>query len=442
MRVRLGIVGVLAGMTAALLQTPTAVAVEPTDPPPASTGITMVQANIKEGMALARTRADVATVTGVQPDFITYNEVSFRDDALLAPEGYALYRETRNRYTASSPLAWRTDRWTAVATGTFRISNYQHVPNGRKTKLGLRFANWATLQGVDGRVVSVVSVHFSPRFRHAGREHDMIPHSARRLSVLVDQLAASGPVLVGGDLNVPIHGARYPRATFDAVGLRATYDLLGTSFPTHTTNAAIDYVLVRGEDQVEVAHHAPLPLNSDHHAVVAGLTWTVDAPIQVQVVRNDPAGDQRTQRAVLRTVARNITQAPPGSVVEVGTVRLAERVVLRRLRAAVNRGVKVRVTVRGKNRNVLERRLRRVIRTSERPGNAFRVCKKACVGKWRANGMPNGLVVVTPPDRTDGVRLDVSRRLGPALVQRRSRVTVRTGPQSLDEGVRLLRVVR
>lgn len=441
MRVRTGIVGLLAGLTAALLAVPSTQAEEPTDPP-VPAGLTMVQANIKEGMPLTRTRADVATVTGVEPDFITYNEVSFRDDALLAPEGYALHRETRNRYTASSPLAWRTDRWAALATGTFRISNYRHVPNGRKTKLGLRFANWATLQGVDGRVVSVVSVHFSPRFRHAGREHDLIPHSARRLSVLVDRLAASGPVLVGGDLNVPINGARYPRATFDGVGLRASYDLLGTSFPTHTTNAAIDYVLVRGEEQLEAVHHAPLPLNSDHHAVVAGLAWTVDAPVQVEVVRNDPAGDRRTQRAVLRTIARNITQAPEGSVVEVATVRLAERVVLRRLRAAINRGVKVRVMVRGKKRNVLERRLRRVIRTSDRKGNRFRACKKACVKKWRTSGLPNGMVVVTGAGEDEGVRLDVSRRLGPALVQRRSRVTVHTGPQSLDEGVRLFRTIR
>ena len=41
----------------------------------------------------------------VAPDFISYNEVPFRHDEFLAPEGYELYRDMSNRFTAATPVA-------------------------------------------------------------------------------------------------------------------------------------------------------------------------------------------------------------------------------------------------------------------------------------------------------------------------------------------------
>ena len=77
--------------------------------PPAS-DITMIQANIYTGLTVPRFQADVRKVLALEPDFVTYNEVPFRSDSVIAPEGYDLYRDMTNRFTAATPVAWRADR--------------------------------------------------------------------------------------------------------------------------------------------------------------------------------------------------------------------------------------------------------------------------------------------------------------------------------------------
>src|SRR5688500_5325858 len=52
--------------------------------------ITMIQANIYTGLSPERFQADVREVLAEQPDFVTYNEVPFRNDEVMAPDGYAI----------------------------------------------------------------------------------------------------------------------------------------------------------------------------------------------------------------------------------------------------------------------------------------------------------------------------------------------------------------
>ena len=117
----------------------------------------------------------MATVLSNQPDFITYNEVPFRPDAILAPPGYALFR-TPGQYTGETPVAWRTDSWTAINQGTTTVSYKKGQLPGQKVEWGIRYANWVTLQGIDGHVISVISAHLAPRQRDhpgppGGRDH-------------------------------------------------------------------------------------------------------------------------------------------------------------------------------------------------------------------------------------------------------------------------------
>ena len=250
--------------------------------------ITMIQANIYTGLTVPRFQADVRKVLALEPDFVTYNEVPFRSDSVIAPEGYDLYRDMTNRFTAATPVAWRADRWTAIDQGRFLISNWRGKPPGREVELGRRYANWVTLQGTDGRVLSVVSVHVAPVVRGMP---DLLRRSVARLGLLVDQLAPTGPVLVGGDFNVHFKSGRYPRDLLDAHSLVPTYDTMGAYFPTGDHHGAtIDYVFDRGTDVLAPDSQCPVELRSDHDAVVVGLSWVSDP--ESWVVANNPAGQR------------------------------------------------------------------------------------------------------------------------------------------------------
>ena len=78
--------------------------------------ITVVTANLRSPQNDAPFQQDAAEVLAQDPDLITYNEVAFRDDSFLAPDGYELWRPTDRalRYQRHTPVAWRTDVWHAV----------------------------------------------------------------------------------------------------------------------------------------------------------------------------------------------------------------------------------------------------------------------------------------------------------------------------------------
>jgi endonuclease/exonuclease/phosphatase (EEP) superfamily protein YafD len=401
--------------------------------------LTMVQANIYTRLGNTKFTKDVRKVMAQQPDFVTYNEVPFRSDASLTPEGYALYRGYRNRFTKATPVAWRTDRWTKIDSGTFRISNWRGKPPGRVVELGRRFANWVTLRGVDGRVLSVVSIHVAPKVKGMP---DLRRRSVARLGVLVGTLRSAGPVLVGGDFNIHYKSGIYPRDLLTAAGLEPTYDTLQAYFPTGDhMNMTIDYVFNRGADQLEAVSQRPIELNSDHDAVVAGFDWQVDPPGDTTSVTSDPAGDPASQRAAVRPFAQGLRTAPAGAVVELATNRFDLPVLLIQIRRALARGVHVRATINGTGNTVRQRRLERAILASGDPQSSFSMCDSACAAEWKATGVPLGLMMVSNPDGDWIVRYDMSRRLTQAAMLFPTTTTTYVGPLGLAGGDRMLRSI-
>ncbi len=399
--------------------------------------VTMVQANIYSGLTVPRFQADVRKVLDLRPDFITYNEVPLRNDLVMAPpaENYAIHRLMRNRYTAATAVAWRTDRWTMVDSGTFRISNYRGKPPGRKIELGRRFANWVTLTSAEGRTLSVVSAHVAPVTRGMP---DLRRRSVRKLGELVGTLSRSGPVLVGGDFNVHYKSGVYPRDLLSAAGMVPTYDMLGTYFPTGDhQGATIDYVFNRGTDQLWAHDHRAMELNSDHDAVIANLSWQVDAPSETQTLSSDP-DDATMRRAAVRTIRGHGRDAEPGAVVEVATRTFDQGALYRRLRDAVQRGVHVRLTTLSAELTPRERRLTRVVAEQADPDSWVRQCLDTCRDAYQDSGVPAGLVQVSDAARHWVVRVDTNRPISTELVQQSTTVTTYTGRYALAEGEQLL----
>src|SRR5215207_7625188 len=177
-------------------------------PPPAPGVVRITEANLLSGQDALSFQADAATVISNQPDFIAYNEVPYRFDIFLAPPGYALWR-TPGQYTGETPVAWRTDRWTAINQGTAVVSDKGGKLPGQKVEWGIRYANWVTLQGIDGHVVSVISAHLAPENEITEGLQEV---GINNLGVLANELAAYGPVLMAGDMNFHYGPLQYPRA--------------------------------------------------------------------------------------------------------------------------------------------------------------------------------------------------------------------------------------
>lgn len=393
--------------------------------------ITVVTANLRSPQHYTTFQRDAAEVLAQNPDLIAYNEVGFREDQFLAPEGYALWRLTTNQYTKHNAVAWKTDTWREVDHGTRMISNYTKRPPGKSTLLGLRYANWVSLESIDGRKLSLVSTHVAPRFRDAqGRWVDLLRPSVRRLNVLVQELGSRGPVLVGGDFNVNYRSGRYPRDLLNESRLRPTYDQLGTWFPTGDHHGGtIDYVFTRGTARLQADWHRPVELNSDHDAVVAGLSWTTEPPEPVTVVRSEPGGSTDERRAVGRLLRQHIAGTAAGETLQVGTRGLSLPLAYRALRRAEARGVRVQVTTLSLELTWRERRLRQSLDAN---GSWLRRCQDECRARWLQN-QPPSLLLVSDAGGDGKVRIDVTRRLSEAVVTRRTTARVSTSSWALDD---------
>ncbi|MEJ7834400.1 MAG: endonuclease/exonuclease/phosphatase family protein [Nocardioides sp.] len=240
-------------------------------PVPAGGSFTLAQANILTSLSPERFAEDLTIVTAARPDFITLNEAGGRSDEQIRPPGYSSWRgPSDSNWIRETPLLWRTDRWTALDVGTELMHNQPQF-RGPKVTYGVRFANWATLRSVDGQTVSVISVHASPTYT------PLRTLLIARLGVLVAQLSRSGPVLVGGDLNVHYLSRVYPRGQLAAAGLVSTFDSLGqpaNGWATGTHNGAtIDYLLATGA--VQPISHNTYDLNSSDHRLLMGTFQTV-----------------------------------------------------------------------------------------------------------------------------------------------------------------------
>ena len=108
------------------------------------------------------------------------------------------------------------------------------------------------------------------------RTQGLLPVFVDGLAVLVRELAARGPVLVGGDFNVGYHGPLWPGDGFEAAGLTPTYDVFGV--PSGGTGDhgghTIDYVFHTAG--VTPTSQSTRELSSDHDAVLA--TFSLGGP--------------------------------------------------------------------------------------------------------------------------------------------------------------------
>ncbi|MFT4082386.1 MAG: endonuclease/exonuclease/phosphatase family protein [Nocardioides sp.] len=321
--------------------------------------IRVVQANLRSPQSVAHFQADVKTVLAQKPDIITYNEVAHRNDAVLAPGSYDMFR-TPGQYTGETAVAWNSKVWTAVATGTQMISNSSLKTKRQKVKLGMRYANWATLQSTDGRVVSVVSVHTPPKEYPVKRF--LVP-SIKRTAALVAKLGASGPVIIGGDFNMQYHGARYAKGVLASADMTPTFDVLGSSMATHDGGGTIDYVFLHSAAQFTVADQYTKELHSDHDLLGVDLALagtTTNTGIVAGTLTNNPASNPR---AVVSRIIRTLNSAPQGSAVHLATRSIQGSTLVRAILNADARGVKVQVLTGDRKPNAAERKLAKVLGT-------------------------------------------------------------------------------
>ena len=391
---------------------------------PVSSPMRLVQANIKSGMGTKKTKADIAAIYAQRPDFVTFNEVTYRPDDWLAPPGYQLWR-TPGAFTGETPVAWNTARWNMVAQGTWMIGNKLRKQPSREFELGKRYANWVSLQSNIGERISVVSVHFAPR---SGYTKDQTVPSFRRLGQLVAQLRAHGPVVVGGDLNVNYRAAaEYPRATVSELGLTPVYDITGTALPTGMyRNATIDYVLLASAGQFTVRGQSVRAVNSDHRQLTAdfALTGSSASAFSPGVVLTDP---RTSPRAVTSLIVRSIDLAPKGAVVHLATRNLKMPVVVRAIKKARKRGVQVQVLTTGRKITSGERSLIRLLGTNVR--------KKSWVAHqrdWKRYGLPAASSLVSASGGTRALRIDSSRPVENRTHRLRTRAVVTIDKTSYD----------
>jgi endonuclease/exonuclease/phosphatase family metal-dependent hydrolase len=411
-------------------------------PPLAPGSIRIVQANLLSGQAVGKFQADVATVLGQTPDFITYNEVPERNDAVLTgayPTGSTTYQlwRTPGQYTGATPVAWNTARWTMVNQGTTMVSDAVGRDPGKNVDLGVRYANWVTLQGVDGHMISVISAHLAPDGTYS---RGLIPISLDRLNALAGQLGASGPVLIAGDFNVHYAGAEYPRDQLTAMGWTPSYDALGFYMPTGDHyGATIDYVFMRSVQQFIVQNQYSTELNSDHDAVTVDLALT-GAPVDLPVtfapgsVTNVPNGKKDQKRAVLDLLARAIDNTPKGGVVHLATEKLSDQTVTKSLKKAIRRGVKVQFVtynkkVTGQERILMNRLGDRTKRKSWAVG-----CTGLCVNMVKKKKVSGTMLLISQSGATLGLRIDTDQDVTYVNgAKKASTAKINTSKQKYDE---------
>ncbi|MEP9383879.1 hypothetical protein [Nocardioides sp. KR10-350] len=373
--------------------------------PPATTEIKVVQGNMRSPQSVQHFQADVRTVMAQKPDFITYNEVAYRDDAVLAPGSYDLFR-TPGKYTGETAVAWNGATWTALDEGTFMVSDKRGKTARQKVELGRRYASWATLQNAAGTVVSVVSVHTAPDEKPV---KGLLRPSVTRLGKLVAELAKSGPLIVGGDFNVQYDSKAYKAAGFDAAGLTPTYDITGRAPATGDhRGATIDYLFLHRASQFAVQSQYVREINSDHDLLVGafGLA-TGQAPTFVPgTIANDP---RRDPGAAVRQVIAVLDKAPEGASVHLVSRHLYGPAVRRAIESAHARGVHVQLITGDRRQTALEKRYAVML-----GGNVHK--KSFAVNRpqaWKTARLPNAGVLASVSGGTPAVRVDLNRALIP-----------------------------
>jgi hypothetical protein len=335
--------------------------------------------------------------------------VPWRHDIFLAPPGYALWR-TPGEYTGATPVAWRTDRWTAINQGTTTVTYKEGKMPGQKVHWGIRYANWVVLQGIDGHVVSVISAHLPPENQITEGLQEV---GVNNLGALANELAAYGPVLLAGDMNFHYGPLQYPRDLLASYGFTSTYDITGARFPTGDhQGATIDYVFLKEAGQFTVLGQYNQELYSDHDAITADLSFT-DAPASVPVsftpgtFTNVPSGKRPSRRAVLDLMVKAVDNAPSGAAVHLTTAKLGDKPLYRALRAAIERKVHVQVITRRPNHpSQQEQNLMNVLGGKIWKKSFAVGCDDECRAIESRGNLPQTRLLVSQSGVTEAVRID------------------------------------
>jgi len=388
------------------------------------TPVRIVQGNMESPQSVAHFQADVRKLLAQKPDFITYNEVAYRKDGVLAPGSYRLFR-TPGKYTGENPVAWDSSKWTPLRTGTYMISNSTRKTAKQKVQLGMRYASWATLQNSAGQVVSVVSAHTAP---DTPPVNNLLPSSVRRIGALVSTLAASGPVVVGGDFNVQYNGAKYKAAGFGQAGLTPTWAVTGKTLPTGDhLGATIDYLFLHNASQFTVAAQRTVEINSDHDLVVADLGLaTGSSPTFVPgTIANNP---RTAPSAAVRPLLTALNRAPKGASVHLVSRHLYGPAIRRAIEGAHARGVNIQLITGDARPTALEKRYARMLGTNVRAKSWAVNRPKA----WKSAKLPAAGVLASESAGTPAVRVALSRALLPRNQRLPMKAWVSTNKASYD----------
>jgi endonuclease/exonuclease/phosphatase family metal-dependent hydrolase len=188
--------------------------------------VKMTAANLPQSHIGGRAGA-IRTIAAAQPDFIALNEVSTWSAGQLASAapGYGAYKDpaTNIHYAGGAnsmenAVMWDAAKWHLVDAGRYMYVEHDLVMFKGKPVDWNRYATWTILRRAsDGAQVVVISTHNMTNPQVQRRTHGNYQWPSRvaqyadgmkKLRALVVQLAAYGPVLMAGDMNVhPNQGA-------------------------------------------------------------------------------------------------------------------------------------------------------------------------------------------------------------------------------------------
>lgn len=232
-----------------------------------------------------RRRRVVEAIERLDPDVLGLQEATATqyddlEDALPGYEWYGVGRADGDREGEFAPIAWRTDGYEAIETGTFWLSETPDEPSVGWDAALPRIASWVDLVRETGERLWICNAHFD----HAGERARW--ESARLLRERADRRRADDrPVVVTGDFNCTSDSSPYEIVTDgDLTDARAVASAVrgpeGTFHGfTGDLRDRIDYVFVSPD--VSVRRYRALEprkecFRSDHVPLTADLV--VDDP--------------------------------------------------------------------------------------------------------------------------------------------------------------------
>lgn len=288
----------------------------PPHPAPTTPGtgtVRVAQANIKVSLSGSAFAADLDKTISLGPDMVSLNEVGRRSNGALKRRGYDAYRGPgAGAQRPGEAVMWATERWAKVDAG--RVVMLAQGPQKWDVDRG---ATWVTLQstrpgGLDR--VSMISLHHMINPAKYGPDkpwrQQLYRQGLEKVQVLIAQLSAQGPVIVGGDFNsqYTANDPWGPRKVLGATGMKSTYDALGQE-TTHDGGGTIDYLFYQPSIATPTRQWTR-NLNSDHHLIAADLTVGTTTATSASRIRRTADADRDGGVAGVRRRLMQITFAP------------------------------------------------------------------------------------------------------------------------------------